>query len=542
MAVANGRSLYVKLDHSFPATALVVPQPRRTATEWGPALAWPPLAWPMALAALALATVLVRTRYLGDPLIDVDEQFYLLVGDRMLHGAIPYVDIWDRKPVGLFLLYAAIRLLGGAGIVQYQLIAAGFAAATAVMIAWAARRIASPGAALVAGLSYAPALAMSGGAGGQTPVFYNLPMIVAVWLVLRVAAPQGGRAATMGAIRRHGAAAMLLVGVALQIKYSAVFEGIYLGLVLSWLGWRRAPGATRLADMALWAGLALLPTALALGWYVAIGQGHAFVFANFTSIFERGGVPFHQEAANLRRILVRLLPFALAIGVGARLIRSAPHPWATLAHERAARRFLAGWLAVAVTGFAAFGTFFDHYALPLLPPLAVVAAPAFAIRRGHAGAIIAAVVLLALYIPYPLDARKIERRHGDAATARALAAAIAPRLHGRCLYVFYGDPILYQLTHSCLPTRWPFPFHLSLWREAPALGVDAMAEERRILAARPPVIVDRITNDPAINRPVQAIVRAELKRDYRLVFSQPLGPGGTGFRSANLVWARVPGR
>ena len=71
----------------------------------------------------------------GNPVIHVDEQYYLLVGDRMLHGALPYVDIWDRKPLGLFLIFAAIRLLAGDGIMQYQIVATLFAAATALLIA-----------------------------------------------------------------------------------------------------------------------------------------------------------------------------------------------------------------------------------------------------------------------------------------------------------------------------------------------------------------------------------------------------------------------
>src|SRR3546814_14232447 len=99
------------------------------------------------IARIATAVILVaaafalRGRYFGIPHLHVDEQFYLLVGDRILnHGAIPYVDIWDRKPVGLFLLYAGIRLLGGDGIVQYQVVATLFAAATAILIAgWSAR-------------------------------------------------------------------------------------------------------------------------------------------------------------------------------------------------------------------------------------------------------------------------------------------------------------------------------------------------------------------------------------------------------------------
>jgi hypothetical protein len=53
------------------------------------------------LVLLAVAVALRASR-IGDPSIHMDEQFYLLVADRMWHGALPYVDIWDRKPILLF--------------------------------------------------------------------------------------------------------------------------------------------------------------------------------------------------------------------------------------------------------------------------------------------------------------------------------------------------------------------------------------------------------------------------------------------------------
>ena len=63
--------------------------------------------------------IAARAQTFGNPVIGYDEQVYLLVGDRMIHGAIPFVDIFDRKPIGLFLIYGAIRLLGGEGTLQY---------------------------------------------------------------------------------------------------------------------------------------------------------------------------------------------------------------------------------------------------------------------------------------------------------------------------------------------------------------------------------------------------------------------------------------
>jgi 4-amino-4-deoxy-L-arabinose transferase-like glycosyltransferase len=490
--------------------------------------------WAWALAALVIAAFAIRSLYIGNPLIDADEQFYLLVGDRMLHGALPYIDIWDRKPVGLFLLYAAIRLLGGDGVVQYQLVAAGAAAATAVLIAVLARRIATPGAGLVAGLLYLPLLAMLGGQGGQTPVFYNLPMAVAALILLRQATADQPRS-----LAGSGALAMLLVGVAIQIKYNAVFEGLYFGLVLLVRARRDGRSPIALAGCALlWIGAALLPTALAWGYYAAIGQGEAFAYANFGSIFERSGVGTPSALANLGHDLVRLAPVLIALGIAELVVRR-DASWQADEAGRCAHHFLFGWLVAALIGFALFGTYFNHYALPLLPPLLVVAAPAFAARRGNVGRILAGLSLFVFALWYPLNARHDVAKRGDAAYGYAMAARIKPLLTGgRCLFVFYGAPIYYQLTRSCLPTRWPFPYHLSLNRETAALGVDPAAELARILRTQPAAIIDKLTDDPEINLTTQTMLRAALARDYRLVYTHRFTAGR---EETDRLWARQAG-
>src|SRR3569833_3787129 len=93
----------------------------------------------MVAALLLLVALAVRCVDFGNPVIHVDEQYYLLVGDRLLRGALPYVDIWDRKPIGLFAIFAAIRLLPGDGVLAYQLVATLFAAATAWLVQRGAR-------------------------------------------------------------------------------------------------------------------------------------------------------------------------------------------------------------------------------------------------------------------------------------------------------------------------------------------------------------------------------------------------------------------
>src|SRR5258706_182021 len=81
---------------------------------------------------------------------------------------------------------------------------------------------------LHAGIAYLLWIEWFGGDGGQTPVFYNALVVAAALAVLAAVRPDG----PPGRLRRRGCGAMLLVGLALQIKYSCLFEGIFFGLVL----------------------------------------------------------------------------------------------------------------------------------------------------------------------------------------------------------------------------------------------------------------------------------------------------------------------
>ena len=62
---------------------------------------------------LLIAAIAVRAIAFGNPVVHVDEEFYFVTAQRMLDGALPYVDIWDRKPIGLFLIYLPAAAYGG---------------------------------------------------------------------------------------------------------------------------------------------------------------------------------------------------------------------------------------------------------------------------------------------------------------------------------------------------------------------------------------------------------------------------------------------
>ncbi|TPG13217.1 hypothetical protein EAH84_06210 [Sphingomonas oligophenolica] len=451
---------------------------------------------------ILLAAILLRVWDVGNPVIHVDEQYYLLVGDRLLHGAIPYVDIWDRKPIGLFLIYAAIRLLPGDGIVAYQLVAMAAAALTALLVVRGGRMLgATARGATVAGIAYLILLELLGGRGGQAPVFYNLPVTAAALLTLRLpnlAERRDGRA-----IVANGLLACLFAGLAIQIKYTAAVEGAFVGIAHLWFLHRARARWGPIVGAAIgWGLVGLAPTLCVVGWYAAHGDLAAFWFANFASIGLRAGYPAGQLAMRLLGILAQILPLIVGAALAWRW-RVAP----------ARHRIALAWLAAAVVGFGAIGTFFAHYALPLVAPLAILAAVAL----GRSTWLLVATLVLGL----GLWGIELVVRPDDAAGARAVAHVVAANHRGACPYVFIGDTITYRLADACVPSAYAFPNLLAYSTEQGATGIDEAAEVRRILATRPPLIV---TSDRRLSIWNRASVTAEqraLATDYRPVLRVP---------------------
>lgn len=463
---------------------------------------------------LLLMAVLVRAQTFGQPTIEFDEQFYRLIGERMLHGAVPFVDIWDRKPIGLFLLYALAALIGGEHALAYQLMALVFVVGTAWLVHAMARHVCSTwrGPLIAAALSILW-LNLLQGEGGQASVLTAWPVCGAAFLLLR----QIDGTAPAARLGRDGALAMLLIGLAAQIKYTVALEGFYFGLLLLRLGWRRGFGLIRLGALGLlWAGLAALPTILAWAAYSAIGHGETWLFANVTSIFLRTPMPLADLLGELAGGLATMILLIVAAVFG----------WRHAGERRAARAFVTGWVVMAVVAIISLRSFAPHYAIPLVQPLAVLAAPALeAMRRFAIG-----VTALAAIVGQSLIGFFIWSK-GDRETMDHMVVAIGPAPN--CIFVLDGFPALYSETRSCLPGRFLFPGHLNGIMEAGSLGIDPVAEVERIMATKPDAVITDWPLWSLRNLDSNAVVDRELKAHYRLVLREETGKGR--FR---MVWRR----
>lgn len=449
-----------------------------------------------------LVAFIFRSQHFGNPDVDLDEQFYLLVADRMLHGSLVYVDIWDRKPIGLFLIFAAARLLGGDGVIQYQIVATLFVCATCYFMWRIAQRYVNQWQAIFPALLYIFWLELYFGGAGQVGVFYNLCTIVAIWLALR-AKDQDDIKLTS----RIGFLAMVMFGIGIQIKYTIIPEGMYVGSYLIFCLYQQGTSYVRLAAIAFLFCLgALLPTMIVCVYYLLNGHFSEFYFANFVSIFLRGALVGSFVSRSLEAIFITAVPLIASAIVGLFLSRLR-----IFGSGRSDFRFLVGWLTAAAVGFSMIGNFYIHYFVSLLLPLCMLTAPLFC----STFVICTLFTTLALYPINLAGVPKFEQTREKILAIQQMTDIIRYHLKGRCLFVFDGPAILYMTNNACIPTRFAYPDHLSNDVEKTGIGTDTQAEMRNILASKPGVIVyAQRPVIPKMNANSVAQIRYALKRDY----------------------------
>ncbi len=452
----------------------------------------------LALALLALLVAATRGIWLGDPVAEFDEQLYSYIGWRMQYGELPFVDWWDRKPFGLLAIFGVAHALLGPGPEAYQIVAAGFAMAAAWLTYYLARMLADRMAATIAAAIAVMLLAAYGSYSGQSEVFFAPLMLGMVRLL---AVPDHPRFA------RNAAMAMLLGGLALQVKYTVLPQCLFLGLYALWVQRRAGASTMQLGSLAaLYALLGLLPTIVIALYYAVLGHFDAYFFANFLSFFDRVAAPQGRWVAS-HAPGVAPLAILVAGGIYAAFRMIRPGNFALWL-------LLLGWTGAALLSVLLPGTVYLYYYAALAAPCALVAVPLFD-RAGPAQATFGLLLVLACFSLLSLDGRRATSL-AERAAAQELARAIAPHVDGRgnCLWLWDGPTALYRMTGSCVPTRFVYPDHLNNALETPALGIDQTGEVARILATRPAAIVTANRAMTLQNRDAAALVKAALESSY----------------------------
>lgn len=435
------------------------------------------------------AACLTRLPILHRSVLDWDESLYFLMAQAWRAGHLPYTTIWDNKPIGIYVIFAAFQsfISGVAAMRVATALCVALLAATVFRITESLTRERSAG--WVAGGLLVLCSLSNDGLSANTELFMASFTALAVLAVLAEAPAW---------------VAGLALGCGFMVKYVMVPEAFLL-ILLIWhqRGFKACVSA---------AAAGAMPVLAAAGLYASAGQ-----------------LPLWWDCSvlsNLRRANVPLRPDVLEWALSTQFWRWGPLYLTALALAFTARRrgfvsnFPLLWLLAALLGAVSAKSFYDHYFLQALPPLCVLAGLAWA-RLPRGGAV--RDIFITILVIFPLHAGWQALRYATGPDLPVEAANALKSARAQSLYVFDSQPIIYALTGLTPPTRFVLPSELTGLTLPKVAGVDPVAEVTRILALRPQYIIRREPQPgPGTgNQAVYAIVNAALGTDYTLAQSWP---------------------
>ena len=205
-------------------------------TWWARLLPWTP--W---LAALPFGLL----RRIGV----FDDSLFLKIGELLTHGYLPYRDVYDNKPPGVYLFAAFAHMLGGGFILAHRIfLFAWLATVIALAFRWLGKWVSPLWASWGAWMLAASIIAAQGYSFHTEPFAAGFAILAG----LMVASLPGSRSAWLGA--------GLCIGVAFSFKQPAL---LYAAAFLPWLWWSQwkpnSRGTTITCSALFLAGM-VLPT------------------------------------------------------------------------------------------------------------------------------------------------------------------------------------------------------------------------------------------------------------------------------------------
>ncbi|HOU89441.1 MAG TPA: glycosyltransferase family 39 protein [Polyangiaceae bacterium] len=343
-----------------------------------------------------------------------DQSIYAMVGDGILQGRMPYRDVWDFKPPGVFLAYALAQAVFGKTMLAVRLLEV----AGLLGVAFAFRRLAELVLEQRRVGDVAAAIAVFGHAQlefwhtGQPEAFGGFLVVYAV--LLAFGEPPGRRRF----LQWGGVGA--LFGAAFLFKPTIAGGAFVAALVLARRELVRT-GRSRSAALPLLVagGASLLPIAACAAWFWLAGawaelSWTMFVFTpGYSALF-----PYYTAAEAfyyaLHEALFRFTP-VVAVGFLAAISIRPLH-----SRERELLLVLLGIVAVNLAGVAMQNKFFQyHYSATLLLVSFISGVGIYKLWRRMLGAGAGGVTALVAFLLLVLGMRPIVHDLGDSFWARS---------------------------------------------------------------------------------------------------------------------------
>ena len=333
----------------------------------------------MLLAAAMGLTFLLRMNFWSQP-FEMDEGLHAYMGWGMLQGLVPFKDMYNTKPPGIYVLHSLLFLFAEPTALNIKVFASIYTLITAMAVFFVARKIAGDTAGLAAALFFG--IFSSGpniqGGGVNSEVFMILPYTLAAHSLITALQTERSRSYLLAGI---------WTGVASTMKQVAVVNLFWVAgylLVRLWLE-KDKPKRARVLANGIWVFLGSvlpwLPFLVYFYYHAALGHFYFWmVNANFKYIGDN-----YRELPNFAIFLSRMkkvlsengLLWILALfGVAwgwqkLRLNIGLEIKNESKVEERWIWILMATWPLFSFLGVILGGRFFAHYYIQLIPALSV---------------------------------------------------------------------------------------------------------------------------------------------------------------------------
>lgn len=473
--------------------------------------------WFIFIGFLFLVSFLrIKTFFLS--VIGWDESNYLLMAQSMLNGHLPYTQIWNNKPPGIYIIFALSQILFGKSVISIRIVTCMAVAISCYLLYRLGKIFGKNGTKLgvLAGILYAVYSLNDYGLAAMPEIFFTPFVILAFYLLF------SKRAYPDKLIGTNSLRFFLIglsMGIALQIKYVVLFDLIAMLLIigidlflLNRDNMKQFFIRTSICYVLLIIGPILLLIFILL-YFTLNGDFYTYIGANFISgikYIALKGFSFIQFVKAFQEEIVSnfFLWLCSLLALVYMLFFSTTN--------RETRRnliFLFVWFFIAFLGVCSTKRFYSHYFLQVLPILCLISSYIIvdriyktnnSIKRKQKFILIfilCSFLSLNIY-PHLLDATKfIYFRYAKGISNWGDKYAIISKyLKERVqkddyIYVVDDKTIIYYLVGAKIPTKYIYPSFLIQGGYPKIIGINQIDELHSIIQKKPVYIVKQRQKD-----------------------------------------------
>ena len=463
-------------------------------------------------------SIVLRFPTFFQSVIDWDESLYILIGRSLKEGHLPYTEVWDHKPPGIYILFSLALMLFGNSMFAIRFISCIAVTVTCYFLYKTGKTFSknSEKVGLVSGILYVIFSLTNGGISANTEIFF-IPFVTIAFYLLISSDVYPEKLIEYKSLRLF--AIGLVIGMGLLIKQLVIFDFLAIIIILGMSLYSSRIRGTQsfitqiIRSYILVAVGTILPFFITVIYYLLNGDIEDFIYANFTANVLRSNLGFSLDRF-IKAIVVQTAQyFLLWTGLVLTLLYLAL--FKEVAREER-RKLIAGviWFILQFLGVCYTRDFWSHYFLQVLPSLCFLSSfiivkviypeskPYKRSRNGDLGTLIFGFALSLYFVLRSIIKTgeiiyfqyvKGINNWGD--PTAVVADYVKERVSRKdYIYVVDDQPIIYFLAQAKVPTKFVFPGHLLGEDFAKVAGVNSLQELNSIIQKKPVYILKRGKN------------------------------------------------